>query len=103
MQTALRHRGEQADGLERNGLAAGVRAGDDERVKFAAERNVDRHGDVLRQERVARAAQLQLLIRQFRRDRVELVGKLGFGENEIQAHEHVKVARDVLPVRGALS
>ena len=102
VQAALRHGGEQANGLERDGLAAGVRAGDDERVKFAAERNIDRHGGVLRQERMARAAQLQLLIRQLRRDRVKLVGELGLGKNEVQAHEHVKVARDILPVRGAL-
>ena len=102
VQAALRHGREQTDGLERDGLAAGVRAGDDERVKFAAERNIDRHSGVLRQQRMARAAQLQVLVRQLRRDRVELVGELCLGKNEVEAHEHVKVARDVLPVRGAL-
>ena len=102
VQAALRHGREQTDGLERDGLAAGVWAGDDERVEFAAERNIDRHSGVLRQQRMARAAQLQVLVRQLRRDRVELVGELCLGKNEVEAHEHVKVARDVLPVRGAL-
>ena len=102
VQAALRHCREQADGLERDGLAAGIRAGDDERVKFAAERHVDRHGGVLRQERMARAVQRELLIRERGRDCIELVGKLCLGKDEVEAHEHVKVARNVLAVRRAL-
>ena len=102
VQAALRHRREQTDSLERDGLAAGIRAGDDERVKLAAERHVDRHGGILRQQRMARAAQRELLIRERGRDRVKLVGKLCLGKDEIKAHEHVKVARDVLAVRRAL-
>ena len=102
VQAALRHCREQTDGLECDGLAAGIWAGDDERVKFAAERHVDRHGGILRQQRMARAVQRELLVRERGRDGIELVGKLCLGKDEVEAHEHVKVARDVLAVRRAL-
>ena len=51
---------------------------------------------------MARAVQRELLVRERGRDGIELVGKLRLGENEVEAHEHVKVARDVLAVRRAL-
>ena len=51
---------------------------------------------------MARAAQMQIALRQRRGDAVEPVAELGLGKNEIQLHQHVKIAGDILPVRGAV-
>ena len=102
MQTALRHDGEQADRLERDGLAAGVRAGDDERVKVAAERNVDRNDDVFGDQRMAGAPERDAALREHRGGAVEPVGKLRLGKDEVEPDEHVKIEGDILAVRGAV-
>ena len=102
VQAALRHHGEQAHGLERDGLAAGVGAGDDERIVIFPQRNVDGHDRVLRDERMARASERHTPFGERRRGAVELVGKLCLGEDDVQPHEHIKVQRDVLAVGGAV-
>ena len=43
MQAALRHQRQQAHGLERHRLAAGVRAGDQQDAEAAAQLDGDRH------------------------------------------------------------
>ena len=98
VQTALRHHGEQAHGLERDRLAAGVRAGDDKGVKVRAERHVDGHDGVLRDERMSRPSERHALLHERRRGGVHLVGELGLGKNDVEAHEHVEVQRNILAV-----
>ena len=63
MQAALGHERQQADGLERDGLAAGVGAGDDERIKVAAQPHGDRHDGLAGDERMAGADEVQLAVR----------------------------------------
>ena len=62
MQAALGHECQQANGLERDGLAAGVGAGDDERVKITAEAHRDGHDGLAGDERMAGADQVQLAV-----------------------------------------
>jgi len=59
-EAVLGHRVEKARGFERNGLAAGVRAGDDEGVVLAAQLDVHRHDLFLVDERVAGLVQLEV-------------------------------------------
>ena len=102
VQAALVHGREQADRLERNGLAAGVRAGDDERVEAAAELDVDRHGLGLVEQRMARAAEDQSLALGVGLAAVELVGELGLGKDQIQPDQYLVVGVDVVAVLGAV-
>ena len=102
VQAALRHHGEQADRLERDGFAAGIRAGDDEGVKVAAERDVDRDDDVLGDQRMAGAPERDAALREHGGGAVEPVGQLRLGEDEVEPDEHVEIEGDVLAVRGAV-
>ena len=54
-QAGLRHQRQQPDRLERHGLAAGVRAGDQQHLELVAQHHVDRH-DVARSASGWRAA-----------------------------------------------
>ena len=56
-QAAHRHRGQQADGLERDGLAARVRAGDDQRPVVFSELQCDRHDGLGIEQRMPRLFQ----------------------------------------------
>ena len=49
MQAALRHQGQQADGLQGDRLAAGVGTGDDQGVEVHTQTDGNRHHDVLGQ------------------------------------------------------
>ena len=102
VQAALRHKAEKPDRLERNGLAAGVRAGDDERVVILAELHINRNGLVLIEQRVTRPAQPDAAFRELRRAGVELEAELRAREYDIEPHERRKIGVDVLAVRGAL-
>ena len=57
-QARLRHEREQADGLERDRLAAGVGAGDDDDVGIVVEIDVDGHDRFGVEQRVAGAVQV---------------------------------------------
>ena len=55
MQTAFRHQRQKADGLERDGFAARIGAGDDERIEVRSEPDGDRHDRLLVDQRMAGA------------------------------------------------
>ena len=87
VQPGLVHQAQQAQGPQRDRLAAGVRAGDEQRRVVAAEPNVDRH-HVTGQAGVARAEQDDL--RPFGdvgRNGIHLLGEMGLGGPEIEARE----------------
>ena len=102
METALVHRGEQADGLQGDRLAAGIGAGDDQGVEVLPQLHVDRHGLCLIQQRVPGAAQDDALPLHGRLLAVQLVGELGLGKNQIQPHQQQEIRVDLLPVLGAV-
>ena len=102
VQAALRHKAEKADGLERNGLAAGVRAGDDERIVILAELHIDRHGLVLIEQRMARPAQPDAALGELRRAGIQLEAEFCPREDAVEPHERGEVGVDILAVRGTL-
>ena len=75
----------EADSLERDRLAAGVRAGDDQGVVVAAEGEVYGHGGVLGQQRVAGLAEHHGALGYLRLHAVVGVAQLGLGEDEVEA------------------
>ena len=84
VQPALRHQAEKAQRLEAHRLAAGVGAGDDERIKAAAQLNVDGHGLRRVEQRVARMAQVNAAVLfDLRAHGVHLVAQLAAREDEV--------------------
>ena len=102
MQAACRHQRQQAKGFERNRLAAGVRAGDDERVVIVADGDVNRNRLILVQQRMARAEQLAAVavLDQHRRTGVHVERQLGTREDEVQRGQRVVVLLDRALVHG---
>ena len=86
MQTALRHDVEKANGLERDGLAAGIGSGYDESVKILAELEAYGHGLVTREQWVPRAAQHDALFPELRLHAAELIRQLCACENTIERY-----------------
>jgi len=85
-QAAHRHQRQKADRLERDGLAAGIRPGDDERVERIAELDIHGH-DLLRvDQRVARPPQHQLPpVVHGGHHRLHPVGELPLRKDHVQA------------------
>ena len=103
VQAALRHQCQKADGLERDGLAAGVWAGDDERVEIRAEPQRDGNDLLAVDERMAGPDQLQTGVRaNFRLHAVHLVRQARAGEDAVELHEHLVAVADALAERGRL-
>ena len=101
MQTALGHKREQADGLERDGLAAGVWAGDDERVKIAAQPHGDRDDRLAGDERMAGPDEVQLAVGpHLRADGPHGERQPRPGENALKLEQHIVVELDLLAVVG---
>ena len=87
VQSGLRHQREQPGRLQRHGLAAGVRAGDQQHAVRRIEQHVDRHRAL--EHRMARRLQLQAGVdRELRLDAVDLraVARLGLQHVELARH-----------------
>ena len=92
------HEREQADRPQRDGLAAGVRAGDDERRVAVADPDVDRH-DPPGQARMPRAEQDDLLaIDGLRPDAVHLGRERSFRGPEVEPGSASSVSRSASPL-----
>ena len=91
VEPGLVHQGEQPEGAQRDRLAAGVGARDDERRVAVAEPEVDRH-DAPGEPRVARREQDDLLVRRPRAGRiaVQLRGQLRLGRPEVELGERLE-------------
>ena len=102
MQAAGSHERQQTEGFERNRLAAGVRAGDDERVVIITDGDVDRHGLVLIEQRMARAKQLAAaaVLNKHRRTGVHVERQLGTRKDEVQRGQRIVVLLDGALVHG---
>ena len=102
MQAAGSHERQQTEGFERNRLAAGVRAGDDERVVIIADGDVDRHGLVLIEQRMARAKQLAAaaVLNKHRRTGIHVERQLGTRKDEVQRGQRIVVLLDGALVHG---
>ena len=96
VQAGGRHQAEQTERFKRHGLAARVRSGDDQRVVVRADRNVDRHGLVLVEQRMPRAQQAAAAraLGQHRRGGVHLKGQLGARKDKVERDQRVIVLRD---------
>ncbi len=95
VQARLRHEREQADGLERDGLAAGVGAGDEQRAELVAEPEINRH-DLALQERVPRLLEVDdTILTDDRRGGVHAAGQPAAGVHEVEADERVQIAQEV--------
>ena len=103
VQAALRHQCQKADGLERDGLAAGVWAGDDERVKIRSEPQRDGNDLLAVDERMARPHELQTGVRaDLRLHAVHLVRQARACKDAVELHEHLIAVADALAERGRL-
>ena len=102
MQAAGSHERQQTEGFERNRLAAGVRAGDDEGVVIIADGDVDRHRLVLIEQRMARAKQLAAaaVLNKHRRTGVHVERQLGTRKDEVQRGQRIVVLLDGALVHG---
>ena len=90
VQAGLVHQREQPERAQRHGLAAGVRAGDDEGREAVTESDVDGH-DVPGQTRVARGQEDDLRARRrLRAGRAHLAGELGLGRPQVEAGQRAK-------------
>ena len=99
VQPGLVHQRQQAEGPQRDGLAAGVRPGDDQRREVATEPDVDGY-DLSRQARMPRAQQGQLLGRgRLGADAVELSRQAGLGGPEVEERQRVEGAAQSLRLR----
>ena len=97
METALRHKGQQADGFQSDGLAAGVGSGDDEGVKIRPQTDGDGHDALALNERMPRPLQLRCSVgADLRLHAVHPQGKPGLGEDHIQRRQHLHAQVDAL-------
>ena len=103
VQAALRHQGQQAKRFQRHGLAAGVRAGDDERIKIAPQPHTDGDDGPGINQRVPRADQFHgRVLADLRRHAAGAQGILSLGEDHIQSNQHFIAVADALPEGGRL-
>ena len=102
MQAAGSHERQQTEGFERNRLAAGVWAGDDERVVIIADGDVDRHRLVLIQQRMTRTEQLAAaaVLDQYGRTGVHVERQLGTRKDKVQRGQRIVVLLDGALVHG---
>ena len=102
MQAAGSHERQQTEGFERNRLAAGVWAGDDERVVIIADGDVDRHRLILIEQRMARTKQLAAaaVLNKHRRTGVHVERQLGTRKDEVQRGQRIVVLLDGALVHG---
>ena len=92
VQAALGHQGEQTDGFQGDGFAAGVGSCDDHGIKIRAQADGNRNHGFGVNEWVTSLAQLHPAL--FVHDRLSgshLIAELGFGEDHIQLHQQLIV------------
>ena len=103
VQAALGHKGQKPDGLQSDGLAAGVGAGDDQGIKVHAQPHGDGHDLFCVNEGMARLLQLQRPIgADDRLDGLHGKRQLRPGKNHVQPHQQGIVLPDGLQKRGGL-
>ena len=97
MQAALRHQAQKPQGFQRHRLAAGVGAGDHQRVVIAAQLHRHRYGLGPVQQRMPRPFQGNGAPPYYlRAAAVHGIAQLRPGKDHIQMHQHVVVQQDVL-------
>ena len=102
METALGHQRQKADGLEGHGLAAGVGAGDDQRVEALPQPQVVGHRLGRVQQGMAGLFQLDTAPAQPGLAGVHPSGKLGPGKDHVQHHQQIIVLDNILFMPGAV-
>ena len=102
MQAALVHGGKQADGLDGDGLAAGVGAGDHQGVKAVPQFQADGHGLGLIQQRMPGPAQDDAPGLTGGTLAVQFIAELGLGKDQVQPHQNFKIGGNIVPVLGAV-
>ncbi len=95
MKAGLRHQRQQADGLERDGLAARIGAGDDERRKVLAQHQVAWNDLVPVNQRMAHPNEAKApLPIQLGRNGLHLAGQAALGKHKVQMGENDDVLLD---------
>ena len=96
-QAAHRHQRQEARCFERDRLAAGVRAGHDQRVKVAAEHEIGRHDLVFVDQRVTRRFDIHAArVVQLRHNTFHLIGELSLCEDQVQLHRRAVALHDAV-------
>ena len=108
------HEREQADDLERDGLAAGIGTGNDQGANPGSQFNIIRHDRLLAlvgrlglpakdQQRLARLMQLDpARVVENRGGRLQDLGKSGFGANRIEPAQNLEIVEKNLLMAGCL-
>ncbi|CUP68050.1 Uncharacterised protein [Flavonifractor plautii] len=102
VETALGHQRQKADGLEGHGLAAGVGAGDDQRVEALPQPQVVGHRLGRVQQGMAGLFQLDTAPAQPGLAGIHPGGQLGPGKDHVQHHQQIVVLDDILFMPGAV-
>ena len=103
VQAALGHQRQKADGLEGDGLAAGVGAGDHEGPEPVADPEIEGHHALPVDQGMAGPHKAHLPVRaDLGAHCLHVFGKGGFGEDEIQFGEDLQIAEDLGRVPGHL-
>ena len=96
MQAGQTHAGQQADGLQGDGLAAGIGAGDDHGADAAIQLHVYRHHFRRRDQRVAGLDQTeQAAVVHLGRGAVQIIAELALGHDEIDAGQDDQIGLDL--------
>ncbi len=103
MQTALGHQCEKTDGFKRDGLAAGVGAGDDERVKICAKAHRNGHDKLWVDQRVPCLLEFQAAVLADLGCRgVHAEGELSPRKDHVQPHQKLIILADVVFIASRL-
>ena len=103
MEAALGHEGQEAQGFQGHGLAAGVGPRDDQGVKGLPQFQVNGHRRLGVQQGMPGLPEMDGRVPpDLRPHAVHLVAELSPGENQVQVDQGVVVPLDVLPVGGGL-
>ena len=103
VEAALGHEGQQAQGLQAHGLAAGVGAGDDQGVEPLPQLQIHRHRPGAVQQGMPGVAQADGSVgADLRPAGVHLVAQLAPGEDHVQPHQQLIVLQNIPLVAGSL-
>ena len=92
MKTGLSHQGEKSHSLQRNGFTTGIWSGDNQKLEFFSQTNVDRYSFFLIQKRMTAFFDINnALLVKYRLTSVVRAGKLSAGKDKVQTGQKLQI------------